>query len=296
MFSTSDLAALVAIADTGSVRAAAAALGRTQPAITQTIRRLEDAVGFELLDRSSYRARLTPNGTNFVERARLIVNQARSLREFSAMISSGIEPVLRIAIDAAIPRHIWLQLTRGVASKFPDTPVQVVTRQNDGPLRSIEMGAADLAVMFDIAVRHQRTGVDSRPLGSVEFCNAVRADKYRLLRPEGPEIPQVYVTDCESGTVQTNISNQQRYYCVGTHQMQADAIVEGIGWGSVPRWLVADALASKRVVTLPYMGLSESSVYSFSLYRRLDRHTGPAASAVWASAAKSPATAEDFCI
>jgi DNA-binding transcriptional LysR family regulator len=57
MFVIHDLAVLVAVADGGSVRSAAAALGRTQPAVSQAIQRLEGAVGFSLLDRSGYRAR-----------------------------------------------------------------------------------------------------------------------------------------------------------------------------------------------------------------------------------------------
>ena len=49
------LRALVAIADSGSFSAAALRLGRTQSAISLQIKRLEEAVGHPLLERSQGR-------------------------------------------------------------------------------------------------------------------------------------------------------------------------------------------------------------------------------------------------
>jgi DNA-binding transcriptional LysR family regulator len=283
MFSATDLAALVAVADTGSVRGAAAVLGRTQPAVTQAIRRLEDAVGFLLLDRSSYRARLTEKGETFVKRARLTVNHARSLRDFATLLSRGVEPQVRIAIDGAIPQYVWIELIRNATSQFPDTPVEIQSGQDYAPLRRLEEGEVDLAVLFDITVRRRRAGLQSRPLGEVEFCNVVRADKLDQLLETEALIPQIYVADFEDSAPGYGSVDGQRYWRVSTHRMQADAILSGLGWGSVPKGLVDEALAERSLVSLPYLGLSERSSYPFSLYRQRDHHLGPVSSLLWES-------------
>ena len=283
MFSAIDLAALVAVADTGSVRGAAAVLGRTQPAVTQAIRRLEDAVGFLLLDRSSYRARLTERGEIFVKRARLTVNHARSLRDFAALLSCGAEPQLRIAIDGAIPPDVWIRLIGKAMSRFPDTPVEIKSGQDYAPLRCLETGEADLAVLFDITVRHRRAGLESSPLGEVEFCNVVRADKFGILHETEALIPQVYVADFEDSAPGYGSVDGQRYWRVSTHRMQADAILAGLGWGSVPKGLVDDALSEGILVSLAYLGLSERSINTFSLYRHRDRQLGPVCNLIWES-------------
>lgn len=284
MFSATDLAALVTVADTGSVRAAAAVLRRTQPAVTQAIRRLEDAIGFPLLDRSSYRARLTERGESFVKRARLTVNHARNLRDFAALLACGAEPKLRIAIDGAIPRDIWIQLIQDVAAHFPDTPIEIKSGQDHAPLRQLELGEADLGVLFDITVRHRRVGLESKALGTVEFCNVVRADKLDQLHPTEALIPQIYVADFGDPAPGYGSVDGQRYYRVSTHQMQVDAVLAGLGWGSVPKALVEAALSERVLVSLAYLGLSEQSSYAFSLYRFRDRELGPLSNTVWASA------------
>src|SRR5262245_32235039 len=76
MFVVHDLAALVAVAESGSVRRGASALGRTQPAVSQAIQRLEEAAGFALLDRSGYRVRLTERGETFVKRGLSLPNSS----------------------------------------------------------------------------------------------------------------------------------------------------------------------------------------------------------------------------
>jgi DNA-binding transcriptional LysR family regulator len=281
MFSPTDLTALIAVADTGSVRGAASVLARTQPTVTQAIHRLEDAVGFPLLDRSGYRARLTERGEIFVKRARMTVNNARGLREFAALLCSGIEPRLRIAIDGAIPPPVWIDLIRETAGRYPDTPLEVQTSQDYAPLHRLETGEADLAVLFDVTVRRRDVGLESRSLGAVEFCNVVRSDRRDQLQDEGAKIPQIYVADFDDPAPGYGSVDGQRHWRVSSHRMQTDAILAGLGWGKVPRAMIEAPLAQGLLVSLPYLGLSEHSNYAYSLYRQRDHQHGPVATHVW---------------
>lgn len=70
----SQLEAFLAVIREGSFSAAAKALYRTQPAISQTIKRLEDEVGRPLFDRASRRGLLTDAGRVLAVHAERLIN------------------------------------------------------------------------------------------------------------------------------------------------------------------------------------------------------------------------------
>ncbi|MHB6909138.1 LysR family transcriptional regulator [Streptomyces sp. DB-54] len=63
----------LAIAETLSVTRAAERLHLTQPAVSRTLRQLEDALGVRLVDRTTHHLALTPDGLAFRDRAALAV-------------------------------------------------------------------------------------------------------------------------------------------------------------------------------------------------------------------------------
>ena len=73
MEATSDLRVFVQVMERGSFSAAAKALNITPSAVSKLVSRLEDRLGARLLERSTRRLALTPEGEGFLERARRIV-------------------------------------------------------------------------------------------------------------------------------------------------------------------------------------------------------------------------------
>lgn len=71
---TQTLKTFLAVADSGSFSRAAEAVGRTQPAVSQQIKRLEEILGCALLVRTAKGAALTPEGETFAGYARRIVD------------------------------------------------------------------------------------------------------------------------------------------------------------------------------------------------------------------------------
>ena len=79
---------LVAIADRGSVLGAARSLHRTQPTLSVLLQKLEEELGVQLLDRSSYRAMLTPAGWQLYKKAKGVLAQVDDLANL-APLSGG---------------------------------------------------------------------------------------------------------------------------------------------------------------------------------------------------------------
>jgi LysR family carnitine catabolism transcriptional activator len=69
------LRAFIAVADKGSFIAASEALARSQPALSQLIRQLEDEIGSPLFNRTTRSVKLTTLGMSFLPTVRHIIAQ-----------------------------------------------------------------------------------------------------------------------------------------------------------------------------------------------------------------------------
>lgn len=92
---------LIAVVQTGSLRAASRHLGIAQPVITRSIQELERELGISLLERHSRGVTLTPAGERFVARIEAIQAEVQRAREevlqqtgdFSGEISVALSPI-----------------------------------------------------------------------------------------------------------------------------------------------------------------------------------------------------------
>lgn len=139
------LSVFEALVRTGTIQAAAAELNVTQPAVSQSIRQLEEILGAELLDRRRRPAQLTEAGrileaatTDGLDRIARAVEHIRLLRRPS-------ERTVTVACSVGAATH-WLMphLTR-FYEQHPDITVNVVTTPHGAPALSAEV---DLAVRF----------------------------------------------------------------------------------------------------------------------------------------------------
>lgn len=288
MFPAHDLAALIAVAEGGSIHQAAAMLGRTQPAVTQAIRRLEQAVGFALLDRSGYRVKLTERGETFAKRARVTVKQARDLRAFATVLSRGVEAHLRISVHGAIPPALWMPLVAEIPERFPETVLELHVGEGDAPLRRLKNDEADLAIVLTATADHHATGFEHRQIGALEFVNVVQAARLVSTAEEDlAALPQILVADFDDPASNFGVVEGHRYWRVSNHQIKAAAIIAGAGWGSVPTALVAAELGDGRLQPIIYRGQGPSSRRPIFLYQKNEKPQGPVANFIWEASANA---------
>jgi DNA-binding transcriptional LysR family regulator len=106
---------LQSVAELGSIRQAAQAHGISQPAASMRLRSLERALGLELLDRSSGRARLTPSGLAVVEWSDRILEGVRSLMTGTAALRNEGRTQLRIGASMTVAEYLvprWIDRLR----------------------------------------------------------------------------------------------------------------------------------------------------------------------------------------
>lgn len=145
----------VAVAEEGSVSAAADALHITQPALSRQIRRLEQDLGLILFDRGELRLRLTPEGREFLETARTVLQAHAHAQDFADRLASGR---LR-TVSLAAPRTTLIDVVAPFVATFTaEDPVPSV----------VEVGGDErphrLVADHDLVIAPQSPGddVDSR--------------------------------------------------------------------------------------------------------------------------------------
>lgn len=185
------LEVLVAVAQEKSFSRAAERLHRTQPAISQAIRRLETEIGEPLFDRSSKDGTMTPPGRILFELAQQMLNLRHgahaairelkglhrgklslSANEYTVMYLMPLLPVFR-----ARHPHIKIDVKRSLASRISseilarETEIGVMSfKPNDPSITAVPVLTDDLALI--VPTSHPLAGkkiVSVRELGAESF-------------------------------------------------------------------------------------------------------------------------------
>src|SRR6266850_3695208 len=264
-----DLAALVAVGRERSFTKAAAKLGVSQSALSQTIRQLEARLGVRLLTRTTRSVSPTEAGERLMRTAGPRFEEIEA--ELAALSELREKPAGTIRITAmeyATDAILMPKLTK-LLREYPDIKIEIIidygltdiiTERYDAGVRSGEQVAKDM-----IAVR---IGPDLR-------MAVVGAPSYFRARPE-PKKPQdlvghncinlrlpshggVYAWEFEKGGRELKVRVEGQMICNGAIQM-LNAAVAGLGLAYIPEEMAEPYLAKGRLKRIladwcqPYSG------------------------------------------
>jgi DNA-binding transcriptional LysR family regulator len=157
-----DLAAFLAVAADRSFSAAARRLNRTQPAISQAVRRIEDELGERLFDRSSRDGTLTEAGRllhDYAQRLLTLAGEAQNAVQELQQMRRG--RVIVGANEAAV--HSLLPHIERFATQHPQVAVEV----RRVPSRQMAEAVLDRSIDFGVITFHPAArGVQTVPLGT----------------------------------------------------------------------------------------------------------------------------------
>lgn len=139
-------AVLSAVVESGSYARAAAALHRSQPAVSYAIANLQESLGMKLLEIRGRRAVLTPHGDTLLKRARTLLRELETVEQLAQVLKRGWEPKLHLVVDAAFPRARLLDIVSEAQSRCADTQLQLEDAVLSGAEEAIIEGTADVVV------------------------------------------------------------------------------------------------------------------------------------------------------
>jgi DNA-binding transcriptional LysR family regulator len=139
-------AVLAAVVDHGGFAQAAAALDRSQSAVSYSVARLQEALDVPLLAIAGRKAVLTSHGQVLLKRARSLVTDLGKLELLARNLKQGWEPELKLVVDAAFPRDRLLSIVAELQQLCPNTQMQLSDAVLSGAEDAIVDGTADVVV------------------------------------------------------------------------------------------------------------------------------------------------------
>ena len=116
---------LIELAHSGSFSKSAVKLHLTQPALSRSIKALEDELGQTLFDRIGRKNELTPFGVHIVQRARVLVDEANELRLTSQQLQKGEVGQLRIGMGSGPGAMLMTPLLMLMAQEHPQAHIDI---------------------------------------------------------------------------------------------------------------------------------------------------------------------------
>jgi len=116
---------LIELATSGSFSQSAIKLHLTQPALSRSIKALEDELGQPLFDRVGRKNELTAFGTHIVQRARVLVDEANELRQTSLQLKKGEIGQFRIGLGSGPGAMLMTPLLMLMATEHPQAHIDI---------------------------------------------------------------------------------------------------------------------------------------------------------------------------
>ena len=164
------LDAFVAVADELHFGRAAERLHIAQPALSQQIRQLEAELGLDLLERTTRRVELTPDGAAFLPHARQLLVSATGVAQAAEELRIGARGRLRLGFVDSTAFDLVPRFLRRFRAAWPEAEVELHTMSSDEQARALVEGELDLGIARTVPVRPI---VDSQILGHDRLLVAV---------------------------------------------------------------------------------------------------------------------------
>ncbi len=149
LLKTSHLAMVVAIAEEGTLTAAAERLFVTQSAVSHQLGALEHQLGVQLFHRSGAGALPTAAGQRILETARPVLAKLKLLQEDLGRIARGDAGRLRVTTQC-YTCYRWLpDIISSLCDDFPRVDVRIVPEAASNPIEGILAVEVDLALAYD---------------------------------------------------------------------------------------------------------------------------------------------------
>ncbi|MEP6720750.1 MAG: LysR substrate-binding domain-containing protein [Variovorax sp.] len=139
-----DLGFFSALASAGSLSAAARELGISTPAVSKHLAQMEMRAGVSLVNRTTRRMSLTPEGELYLEHARRILGDIESMGELLGVSKATPKGLLRVNATLGFGRSQVAPLISKFVRKYPEVEVQLQLSVNPPPLTDDS---------FDVCVR-----------------------------------------------------------------------------------------------------------------------------------------------
>jgi LysR family hydrogen peroxide-inducible transcriptional activator len=177
-----DLQYLVAVAEHRHFGKAADASFVSQPTLSTQLKKLEQELGVELIERNPRQILLTEAGEQVVERAKVILAEADDIRNIAKRAQDPESGTIRMGLFPTLAPYLLPHVVPRLHRRFPKLELLLVEEKTEALLERLRDGRLDVAIL---ALPVADAQLQQEHLFDEDFVLAVPAD-HRLATTDGP--------------------------------------------------------------------------------------------------------------
>ncbi len=152
-FTLKQCAHFIAVAEYGGIAQAARRLNISQPALAQSIGKLEQMTGLTLLRRLHARGtEVTAQGAAFLVHARALSDHAKAVEREAVTIAADLNGTLRLGCFHTIAPFHLAALARDYHALYPGVAISPSEQRQDELVAGLASGELDLALTYDMGL------------------------------------------------------------------------------------------------------------------------------------------------
>lgn len=241
------LKCFVAVVDTGTLSSAATEVFRSQSAVSMQIKKLEDAMGHRLLDRSSRRLQLTPEGQTLLGYARRMLDLQAEAQQ--ALHNQPLTGRVRLGVPDDYAQKYLTPVLRRFALRHSSVEIELNCEQSTALIPRVVQGDLDVAL---VSRDHARRGIllfhepmvwvgspqfelwrrDPLPIAVYEEASLARRGAMHALAQQGRRYKVVYNSSSLAGqiaAVESGLAVAALTQCSAPVHLQQLGIEHGLG-------------------------------------------------------------------
>jgi LysR family hydrogen peroxide-inducible transcriptional activator len=175
-----DLRYLVAVADCRHFGRAAHRCFVSQPTLSAQLKKLEDYLGVQLIERQPKNVTLTEAGEQIVSRARRILEASDEVMTVAGAHRDPLAGRLRLALLPTIGPYLLPRVAQSIRKSLPRLELRLYEYQTAQMLEKLEAGEVDVGIL---ALPANLEGIETRELYTEAFTVAM-PDQHRLTKKD----------------------------------------------------------------------------------------------------------------
>jgi DNA-binding transcriptional LysR family regulator len=269
----------------GSITKAAEELGRAKSALNYSITNLEGQLGFTLLDKSKYRAVLTPKAKLFIESSKSLLIEFEKLKATANQLSHNIETKVTISGSGVCSLDKLYKSIKLAMEKYPSTQIALEREILSGQ-QMLDEGLVDIALLEGLT---NKEDFDYIQLDQIHFKLVISSTHpfFHLKKSEQTienlyKYPQIVQrSTIPSKSTSRGIHKNAVKWNVTDTLSKKEIILNGLGWGRLPDHDIKEELKSSKLIHLKSLNVDDKApVY---LARRKQSTHGKVSELIWNS-------------
>lgn len=192
-----DLKYILAVADTRHFGRAAERCFVSQPTLSGQIRKLEQALGVTIFERTNRSVEVTPIGAAILDRARLLMEQADAIEQVARAHQDPLAGPLRIGAIPTLSPYLMPLILVPMKRRYPQLKLVLIEEVTDSLLRRLSRHELDAALLATAATDPDLTEIPlfEEPFWLAHPRNHPLHDKHDITAADLAELDLLLLAD-----------------------------------------------------------------------------------------------------